>query len=95
MTLTAEEKRWQSAVHSLETCSRCGRHGIQWAHRNEGKGMGLKVSPDQSAALCIPCHTALDQYRDMTREESRAEMDRAIVITHHRLYQAGKLRLVK
>lgn len=95
MTLTAEERRWQAAVHSLETCSLCGHYGIQWAHRNEGKGMGMKVTPDLTCALCLPCHTALDQYIDMTREESRAELNRAIVETHHRLYLAGKLRLVK
>lgn len=95
MTLTAEERHWQSAVQSLETCSRCGRYGVQWAHRNKGKGMGLKVTPDQSAALCLECHTTLDQYRDMTRDESRAEMDAAIVETHRRLVAAGKLRLVK
>lgn len=91
--MTATERRWQAAVHSLETCSRCGAHGVQWAHRNFGKGMGMRVSPDQSAALCLSCHTAIDQYQGMTREQSRAEMDAAIVETHRRLILAGKMEL--
>lgn len=50
--MNAEEKRWCNAVHMLETCSLCGAFGIEWSHRNEGKGMGLKTPPYMTAALC-------------------------------------------
>jgi hypothetical protein len=83
--LTALELCWQHAVLSLETCSQCGHYGVQWAHRNEGKGMGCKMPPDQTAALCIRCHTMCDQYIGITRDQSRAFMDVAIFKTHQRL----------
>lgn len=93
MAYNAEELRWREAVLGLETCSLCGAWGIQWAHRNYGKGMSKKVSPDQTAALCVDCHSSIDNGRDFTREERRHMMDRAIVNTHNRLYEAGILQL--
>lgn len=89
--LTAKEKRWQRAVLDLEFCTLCGRFGVQWAHRNQGKGMGLKVSPDQTAALCPPCHHEIDNGRDMLRDERRALMDKAISRTRELLIQRGTL----
>ena len=93
MSLSAFEKRWQSAVHSVEYCVRCTAYGVQWSHRNEGKGMGLKTDPWMTAALCPACHAEIDNGRDMTLHERRAEMDRAIVLTHDRLIRAGRLVL--
>ena len=95
MAYNAEELRWRAAVLSLECCVRCGQYGVEWAHRNYGKGMALKVSPDQTAALCHDCHHEIDKGRDYTREERRAIMDAAIVETHHRLYNAGLLKLAR
>lgn len=38
-------------------CQHCGREGCtQAAHRNESKGMGMKVSDALLAALCVDCH---------------------------------------
>lgn len=36
---TAADRRWFEAVASLETCSLCGRYGVQVAHRNEGRAI--------------------------------------------------------
>lgn len=93
MAYNAEELRWREAVLSLEYCVRCGIYGVDWAHRNFGKAMGRKVSPDQTAALCRACHSEVDNGKVFSREERRAIMDYAIVETHHRLYESGLLIL--
>lgn len=84
-------EKWLQAVRELEDCVRCGRHGVQAAHRNEGKGKGVKVSDCCSAALCVPCHSEIDQGTSMSRDERRSEMDRAIVLTVEKLAKAGRL----
>lgn len=91
---TASDRRWFAAVASLETCSLCGAWGVQVAHRNEGRGMGQKSDAHMTAALCPAEHAEIDNGKNLDRNERRALMDRAIVITHDRLIKAGKLRLV-
>lgn len=91
---TAADRRWFAAVASLETCSLCGRYGVQVAHRNEGRGMGQKSAAYMTAALCPEDHAEIDNGKHLDQAERRALMDRAIVITHARLISAGKLRLV-
>jgi len=90
---TATDKRWFSAVASLETCSLCGKWGVQVAHRNEGRGMSQKSASHMTAALCPECHHAIDNGPDLERSERRAQMDRAIVLTHSRLIDTGQLVL--
>jgi hypothetical protein len=90
----AADRRWFEAVASLETCSLCGAHGVQVAHRNEGRGMGQKSAAHMTAALCSACHFELDNGKSLLQAERRALMDRAIVITHDRLVKAGKVRPV-
>jgi ferredoxin len=84
-------EKWLQAVRALGECVNCGCNGVQAAHRNEGKGMGMKVSDCLSAALCPVCHSRIDQGMDMTREQRRAEMDRAIVLTLEKLVKSGKV----
>jgi hypothetical protein len=55
--------------------------------------MGQKTPAWQTAALCPDCHGAIDNGRDMPQAERRAQMDRAIVLTHSRLIDAGQLIL--
>ncbi len=93
-SLTAEEKRWQAAVHSLECCVLCKRYGVQWSHRDEDKGMGIKTDPWMTAALCPDCHYEAGMGKHLTKEERRAMMDRAIVRTHAMLIERGLLVLV-
>ena len=89
-----KNRKWLAAVGSLETCVLCGRHGVQVAHRNEGKGMGMKVGDHLCAALCPQCHFETDSGKGLTRPERRAQMDRAIVLTYDRLVEAGVIGLV-
>lgn len=42
------------------------------AHRNEGKGMGLKVPDSETVPACYACHMEFDQGRRFTREHKRA-----------------------
>lgn len=74
-------KKWLAAVGQIERCVLCGTWGTQVAHRNEGKGMGLKTDDCATAALCICCHNSIDNGKDLTRDERRQLMDRAIVLT--------------
>lgn len=82
-------RAWLAAVHELEQCVLCGAWEIQAAHRNEGKAMGLKADDCAVAALCLDCHTSIDQYRGMSREESRDRMNEAIVLTLIQLARRG------
>lgn len=78
---------WLRAVRSIP-CVFCGAP-VQAAHRNEGKGMGLKVDDCLTAALCPPEHAEIDQGKNMTREERRARMNLAIVLTVRELVRRG------
>ncbi len=84
---------WRRAVAELP-CVLCGREGdTQAAHRNEGKGMGLKTDDALTAALCTTCHSAIDQGPDYSRDERRRRIDAAILLTVRQLARAGKLRI--
>lgn len=83
--------KWLKAVREIECCVLCGKYGVQAAHRNEGKGMGIKVDDSLTAALCEECHSRIDNGKDMSREERRAEMDRAIVLTLQKLTREGRV----
>jgi hypothetical protein len=92
--MTYRSEKWRRAVASLP-CVLCGIEGMtQASHRNEGKGMGLKTSDALTAALCHTCHTEIDNGRDMTREDRRREMDRAIVLTVEMLAAEGLVKPV-
>jgi hypothetical protein len=62
-------------------CSHCGANDgtIVAAHRNQGKGMGIKVSDALVTPLCYVCHTSLDQGKDLSREERREMWDQAYI----------------
>lgn len=84
-------EKWLRAVASLD-CVRCGREGTQAAHQNQGKGMGIKVDDCLTAALCVPCHTEIDQGKSMSKEERREALSDAILKT---LVQLARRGLVK
>lgn len=65
-------KKHRMNVASLE-CVACGLEGsTQAAHRNEGKGMGIKACDSQMMALCVRCHADIDQGGNLDRETRRA-----------------------
>ena len=62
-------------------CGNCGVSDgtVVAAHRNEGKGMGLKVSDALVAPLCMHCHYELDQGKTLDRHLRREMWDKAYI----------------
>lgn len=84
-------EKLRRAVVELD-CQWCGIGGeTQAAHRNEGKGMGMKTSDALVAALCAECHRQLDQGKLLDREERRAMWDKSFIKTMQALIENGKL----
>ena len=82
---------WIRAVASIP-CVFCGAPS-QAAHRNEGKGTGWKTDDCLVAALCPPEHAEIDQGKSMDRDEKRARLDQAIVLTLRELARRGWLKV--
>lgn len=75
-------EKWLAAVRSIGRCMHCDCVcQPDPAHRNEGKGVGLKQHDSLVAALCRECHRLLDQGSSLTREERRSMWNRAYVRT--------------
>ena len=70
-------------------CVHCGTPYVQAAHRNQGKGMGLRCSDGLEAALCPPEHFEIDQGKSLSRDERRERMDRYIVATYEQAKKRG------
>ena len=63
------------------------------AHRNESKGMGIKVSDALCAALCNSCHFELDNGNKLSKDERRDMWNRAYIKTMQYLIENQYLRL--
>jgi hypothetical protein len=63
------------------------------AHRNQGKGMGIKVSDALVASLCFKCHAYLDQGKEMSREERRDFWNQAYINTMQAMIERGILKV--
>lgn len=76
-------------------CQNCGAEDgtVAAAHRNEGKGMSLKVSDALVAALCHRCHHEIDNGKTFTREQRRACWDKAYIRTMQMLIERGYLEV--
>jgi len=64
-------------------CQVCGRNNgtVVAAHRNEGKGMGLKVSDALVCSMCFECHSEMDNGKSLTKDERRDMWNRAFINT--------------
>ena len=63
-----------AAVRRLP-CVKCGQSPSQAAHSNwaeHGKGRGIKAKDAYTIPLCLSCHQWLDQYQEMSCDESKA-----------------------
>lgn len=84
-------EKLRRAVAELD-CQWCGIGGeTQAAHRNQGKGMGMKTSDALVAALCCECHRQLDSGKLLERQERREMWDAAFIKTMQALIENGKL----
>ncbi len=89
---TFRSQKWLNAVRSIGHCVLCGStEGIQVAHRNKGKGMGIKTSDATCACLCHRCHHDIDNGNTMTKEERYLLFDEALARTIDQLAHSGKL----
>jgi len=78
-------------------CMSCGTQDgtVVAAHRNQGKGMGIKVSDALVAALCVRCHYELDQGKEMSRDERRSFWNESYINTMQHLIEHGILQISK
>ncbi len=83
----------QLAPHCMG-CGKSNEGDVVPAHRNEGKGMGLKNPDFMWAALCnLKCHYELDQGNKMDRDEKRAFWMKAYWRTQMWLWTSGLLTI--
>lgn len=95
---------WRS-VKLLEACRElpctlCGAEDgtIVAAHSNQqrdGKGTGIKAHDYRVAALCFPCHAAIDQGHRMSKEEKQQAWEKAHRKTIGFLFEKGKLNVIR
>lgn len=85
--------KWLAAVRKIETCVICGAYGVQAAHINESKGMGMKTHDVWTAALCPACHHELDNGHKLTREERRETLRKAVLDTIALLARRGLIEV--
>ena len=91
---TFRSEAWRRAVAALPCCV-CNAEPCQAAHRNEGKGTGLKTDDVFTFPLCPPCHAEYDQGKTLSREQKRSLADRWILETVRRLALDGVLKVTK
>lgn len=91
-TMIYRNKKLLEACRQLN-CQNCGRWSdtVCAAHRNEGKGMAVKVSDALIAALCHECHYQLDNGKELSRDERRDMWNRAYINTIKNLIEQEKL----
>lgn len=87
-----KDRKWLAAVGSIDECVLCGGWGTQVAHRNEGKGMGIKAHDCWTAALCQECHHEIDNGRNLSRAQRKARIDEAIIRTLAILVEEGRVK---
>jgi hypothetical protein len=94
-------KQLLEVVREAPICFGCGRHNtgtIVAAHSNQGihgKGKAIKSDDCYIAALCYECHSAIDQGKDMTKEERYDMWNTACILTYGWLMKDGRLKLHK
>ena len=86
------KSEWFRRLVTELPCQHCGAEGTQAAHRNQGKGIGIKTSDALVVALCPACHTRLDQGRDLSKEDRRAFWDDAYIRQMQFLIENGNLK---
>ena len=89
--LYVRSKKLLKLVASLD-CQACGSGNmVQAAHTNwgGGKGRGVKADDNLVAALCLGCHYAIDQGKDLSRQERQEMWLAAHMGTVHALTSAG------
>lgn len=92
-TPTFRSEAWLAAVRKLP-CVCCKRDGpSEAAHRNEGKGMGIKTDDCYTVPLCHWCHQSFDQGVGFgTKHEKRVMFDAWWMLTIRDLAREGLVK---
>lgn len=64
-------KKHRKLIASMPCCECGSETGVQAAHANYSKGMGIKACDSQIFPLCNFCHEWLDRSGKLTREGRR------------------------
>jgi hypothetical protein len=96
--VAAKPRAWRSEDYkrlvSMLPCSLPGCRApapSQVAHRNEGKGIGLKVTDAWVFSACPTCHARIDQGGDLPNEQRRGLANEGILRTLSMLLNRGWL----
>jgi hypothetical protein len=96
--IAAKPRAWRSKDYrqlvSMLPCSFVGckvEAPSQAAHRNEGKGMGVKVTDAWLFSACQEHHAMVDQGQSLTNAQRRQLVDTAILRTFSMLLNRGWL----
>lgn len=66
------QHRVYMGIVKMMPCAHCGKHGpSDFAHRDCGKGMGIKTDCREGFPLCRECHDLLGSSGEIPREERR------------------------
>lgn len=90
---TAQRKYWDF-VGSL-SCQLCGAYGVQISHSNQRRGLGQKSAWWDVAALCPQCHYEIDNGKNLSQWERRAQHDFAVCKTFGAAMREGILEVKK
>lgn len=72
-------------------CKHCGKPGpCDFAHRDQGKGKGIKTDCREGMPLCRECHDLLGSSGKIPREERRALEERYGRETRNEIRAAGR-----
>ncbi|MDB5731730.1 MAG: hypothetical protein JWQ03_1625 [Variovorax sp.] len=84
---------YMAIVKKLGYCMRCGcvpRKGqLQFCHRDQGKGMGIKTDVRGGWPGCAGCHHLVGTSGALSKEERRAEEDRLGAKTRAEIKRRG------
>jgi len=78
------------------SCMRVNHGDVVAAHSNQivdGKGMGIKAHDYRIAYLCGDCHMAIDQGKDMAKEQRKLRWEDAHRRTIGWLFESGHLKV--
>ena len=92
--MTYRNRKLLEACRQLP-CQNCGIEDgtVCAAHRNESKGMGLKVSDALVSALCHRCHYELDNGKLLSREARREMWNQAYIKTMQAMIEREVLKV--
>lgn len=90
----SQSQAYQDACKSFGYCMRCGctpqKGELQFCHRDQGKGKGIKTDVRGGWAGCAHCHWLVGTSGQLPKEHRRAEEDRLALKQRALVFRAGR-----